>query len=256
MAFLTLNGITIDCIATRGKEQWDVIGDKARAPDGSYRETRTAEKRWWEFETKLLVQETAEAVKRFILGQGYHWTWDADLYSDGKGLINSAGTGTPAVASGKFSNKLQVTSAQQLTYPCGLATKWLIMGWRLDGTWKHYAFNSDGDKWEDGTTFGGSIDWFSESSGDVLVGDASNAYDLDDLVVLPFLPPDAWIEDVWGAQTAAFSNLPHLTMDGDACDNIAATVVGSIVSTKFEGFSNSGTWEVGGQRVRFRLTEV
>lgn len=259
MSYLTLNGIEIEVAQSQKRGHLiDRLGVESRALDGTLVRTEISSKREWAFITTPQVLATALAIEGLIEGRGYNWTFDADLYADGKGLINSAGTTSgAATASGKFSNRLDIGSTEQLTYPVGAADPpgWTFMVYRLDGTWKHYAMNSNGTEWENGgTVAGGTIVWVSVSGANLLVGDGANAYSLDDLVFLPYVVPAAWITGTFQSRTAAFSDLPALTMSGDIVGGESITVQGRVTGVEFTEFENSGLADA--KIIGFSLKEV
>lgn len=99
MPFLTLNGWEIP--VREIKETNEYLGSIKRVFKGSARPFNYARKRKWEVVTTPLPIETAEALKKFIVGEGDHFSFShvknysnstTDIYSD-KGIALSSGQG-------------------------------------------------------------------------------------------------------------------------------------------------------------------
>ena len=85
MSFLTLNGWQIDT-TKGGSRAPEIIGDSGRAFDGTMLRDRRVIKDRWQFETKELQANDANALIGMLLGMGDRWSFDAaTMYSD-KGL--------------------------------------------------------------------------------------------------------------------------------------------------------------------------
>lgn len=264
MGYLTINGIDIP-IAQRGRrvKTWDIIGDRARSVLGTLREARTAEKAAWRFRTDRLTQEVGDALQGLLLGQGHHFSYDTDAYSDYKGLPGTA-TDTPtpgASAHTKFGNYLQLDATDKLTYATELTGNYTVLFWLWDGVsaWDLFAFNDAGSKWKNGVTHAPAIVAVTvDGSGNLVVGDAANAYDIDDVVAVPYRMPDSWIENDLAAPAAAFSDLPKLNVSGDILGSSTVSVFGRPDNVDFTEFHDpdTGTWEAHGQIIDLLLVEV
>jgi hypothetical protein len=85
MAFLTLNGWNPGTLKG-GDQTFAISGDNEPAYDGTPLRDRRITKRRWAFETPTLDRESAEALASLLLGRGYTFPFDADLFADLKGL--------------------------------------------------------------------------------------------------------------------------------------------------------------------------
>jgi hypothetical protein len=208
--FLTLNGITIPVDVASGVRKLDVVGDRGRSVTGAMLETQNAIKFGIECATKPVIQAEADAYEALLLGKGYSFSFDVDLYSDGKGLAKSAqaGTNTVGAVAGKFGNKITINAASSVTWPTGLTGDYTLMVWRLEtAVWHWYVIRKTGgtvEKWKDGAQNNGlSTPWLTVSSGNTVLGDAAaGPDDFDDLVTLPYSIPTSWIAAIFASGVA------------------------------------------------------
>lgn len=252
MPMLTLNEITVP-VQTKGTdEKLEVIGDQSRAFDGSWLETRTSEKRVWSMQTPILAQVEGEAWKRLLEGQGHNWTFDTDRFSDGKGLGPSVGPAAGTITgSGVFGSYMALSAAEQITWPTGFgdpaSNDYTILLYNdAAGTPERWVIkNVQGvvTKFLDGVSSAAATVFVSvDSSGDLTIGDGAGAFDIDDLVFVPYAMPDLWLATGGGqdAPTRAFPNLPALEADGDLLNNQIAEVQGNNVRARARRFTTTG----------------
>jgi hypothetical protein len=220
---LTLNDIPIPVAADSfGEDAPQVIGEDVRAFDGSLRSTEIAVKRVWRGRTTPKLQLEREALRRLIRGEGDHFVFDADLYSD-KGLLATYGGSAPTIVGSpapKYGagcvsvpngSTLQVAGVIPSTAPLG----WAVAVWRYNGaSWDHYLVTSAGEKWVNGArNDAASTTWLGVASGTLsLSGDGAIRY-YDDLVVLPFRIPTSWASIIYGAGHA-WPTMPRLAAAG------------------------------------------
>lgn len=252
MPMLTLNEVTIGTRVRRANERFNVVGDQARAFDGSWLETRTSEKRIWEMQTPPVSQSVGEAFKRLLEGQGHNWTFDTDRFSDGKGLGPSAGAAAGTVTGGgKFGSYMALAAAEQITWPTGFGNPTtndytILLFEDSAAPWDRWAIkNVQGSvtKFLNGVSSGAATPFVSvDTSGDITIGDGAGAFDIDDLVFVPFAMPDAWLVTGGGldAPTRAFSNLPALEADGDFMNNQLAEIQARNVKIRARRFPSTG----------------
>lgn len=221
MAYLTLNGITIPVASGDGGERDDSMYAGARSITGTYVEDLVATKRIWECTTPILSRAEALAVKGLVLGDGQSWSFDTDLYSDKKGaLLTSSGNATRATSAPtpKFGAGRLNVATSAITYWDESLANWTVGVWYYDtSVWVHRLETAAGTQWEDGVE--GVYGWSLAPSG--------TAYQLgvgawDDLVLLPYTLTDA--QGLQWPQSEAWSNLPHMTLDGDISNGQAYTV--------------------------------
>lgn len=243
MSVLRLNGINLGAIMAAQEEpkgERRDIGNEAQATNGSMRVTIVARKKDMKFRTIPLSEEDAEAWDSLISGEGEVWSFDSHLYGS-KGLGPSANVGcTVTAGSAKFgAAKLNVQATTgSITFTAaafnsyGRASIWTVMAWRsINGgtTWTHYAIRSDGAKWVNGVRDdAANTSFISVSNGAVTISNTDGtARQYDDLVVLPYLIHTSWPAQL---QSAAFSPLPFLNLDGDMVKEQATRVVKGSVS--------------------------
>ncbi len=252
MAMLTLNEVTVLTGLGRANERLEIIGDADRAFDGSWLETRTSAKRTIELRTPVLSQVEGEALKRFFEGDGHNWTFDTDRFSDGKGLGPSAGAAAGTITGGgKFGSYIALGAGEQITWPTGFGNPttndYTILLFEDSGApWDRWAIkNIQGvvTKFLNGVSSVAATVFVSvDTSGDITIGDGVGAFDIDDLVFVPFAMPDVWLETGGGldAPTRAFSNLPALEADGDFVNNQIREVQGKNVRTRARRYTPTG----------------
>lgn len=90
MAYLTINGYEIP-VLQGGQVSYQDIGSRERAFDGTLLVDRRATKRVWKYRTKPVSELVREQIIGLVRGDGDHWSFDADKYSD-KGLAVSSET--------------------------------------------------------------------------------------------------------------------------------------------------------------------
>ena len=277
MPFLTINSITLPIALGSSAYDRKKIGEMTRAIDGTILKTVTAIKNEWQMTTAPKIATTAEALASLVDGEGYSWSFDVDLYSDGKGLGKSASTGatrttaSPAPKFGAGQLNLAATTGT-ITYPTNLGSYWTVMVWRSinAGAWNHWIVrNSNGTvlSWLNGVADAAAIpSWMSVAAGSLTLANTSGTADqYDDLVALPYLIPsdgtatasvDNWAP-TWGTLTAAFPALPKLSIGGTMLRNsVALTVQGETTRMKNMGFQSGGAWQANGKTMDFRIEEV
>lgn len=235
MAFLTLNGITIDCSEPAGGSlSITLVGDSMRAVDGSMKIQRRVLKNKWSFTTTPQVNATALAIRDLIMGKGEYWSFDATLYSS-KGTAPSSATasvfsaGSAYLGAGKLSQTASTGTITFTVLPLK-AWAWTVIHARKvgSGAWHHYITCSDGSSYTDGVA-AAIPGWLGVSTtpGTVtLTADASQTTLVDELVILPFLIPAAWAPQIYALNNGAtqWSNLSQLNALGDAIEAAAKTV--------------------------------
>ena len=214
MAFLTINGIEMKiATATRSPVR---LGERSRAHSGRARKSERARKREWTLYTGPLDELEAPAVAGLLEGDGHHFPFDSDLYSE-RGIGPLAGYGAAVTVSpGKFGpGFLTVSGGESISFPVQLPATWTLLLHRRElGAWHAYAVNSDGQKWRDAVRDDGAdTSWLSVTAGTVTLGDA-DPLEIDDLVCLPYLTPPTW-PPIWAAAAAPFGALPWLNAAGD-----------------------------------------
>lgn len=266
MAMLALNEVTISTHIKRANERLMVIGDQARAFDGSWLETRTSEKEVFELQTTVLSQVEGEALKLLLEGRGHNWTFDVDRFSTGKGLGPSVGAAVGTITvGGKFGSYMALGLGEQITWPTGFGdpatNNYTILLFEDSGApWDRWAIkNIQGTvtKFLNGVSTGAASVFVSvDTSGDITIGDGVGAFDIDDLVFVPFAMPDSWLVTGGGldAPARAFPNLPALEANGDLVNNQVIEVQGANVRTRARRFPTTG--DKYGHVIFFDLTET
>ncbi|MFN7130869.1 MAG: hypothetical protein ACK4N5_02225 [Myxococcales bacterium] len=263
MPFLTIAGVTIPVAAKEASESQVLIGEKARAFDGSLRSMIRARKREWALQTPVLARASAEAIKGLVQGLGHRIPLDADAYSD-KGLAPSSGAGnltignsgpTPKWGTGRGA----VAAGLATAWPALVgAAQWTVMLYRSNGAvWNHYVVDSSGRKWLNTTRADAtSTTWLSVGSGAVaLAGDGAAPGYYDDVVILPYLLDASW-PPLFSARTAAFPALPRLVVTGDLFQGSGVIVEGELGTCSLIPAAPGGVMQNNAMQVEFTLAEV
>lgn len=241
------------------------IGSERVAFDGTLIRQRRAFKRSWRLRSTLMSEENAYALTRLLQGEGHHWDFAAAsgyLYSS-KGLGNESGSATRTGSGGKFGAYITIAATSEVVWDTDVEdyTDSTIMVWYYTGgAWHHYIVRGDGAKWVDGVRNDGASTPFISitSNGKAHLGDTASGstQDFDDLVVLPF-KISADMAEVFGVSTAAFSDLPELTLTGDIVPGTSATVmaVGDVSATLTQGVFD-GSWAQNVYELEFELREA
>ena len=222
MAFLTLDGLTIEVRDGTFRAAPDDIRDEARAEDGSWFESETAAKREWVFQTVPLTPANALAHEGWLNGRGHTLAFDSTKYSSKILGPNAGGTHSLSAVQSKFGGfSLLVGSGSTIVYNfgSGYSSLWSISAWKYTSTpaWVHYGLTSAGTQYKAGAahTATGSDSvalWAAMSSGSLTldgqdqggVNTASAFY--DHVVVRPYVMTAA----MFAAEAAATSARPGL----------------------------------------------
>jgi hypothetical protein len=266
MPFLKINGYPLPVADGQCQETLELLGDTARAFDGTRLSTLLASKRVLQVATTPLAALEAEPLRCLLNGgdvTGQKWSFDDTSSTNwqwsSKGLGKASGSGT-SLGSGKFGAGLRIAAAGQVTWAPGAATQWTLMVWRysaLLSAWQHWILCSDGTKYLAGAATGTSITWLAFSGGVLTLGDSGSAtnQDFDDLVFLPCVITAAQAA-VFGVATTAFSELPKLTLTGDVIPETTRSAAGEEVSSELVQAMIGGAWDSTGRRLSARLVEV
>lgn len=231
MAWLALNGMNVGAIASVGdapKGDRRDIGEMGPAGDGSMRVTRQTRKRDLKFSTVPLTGALALAWESLIVGEGETWSFDTSEYGSKGGGPAAGGVYTLGGAAAKYGAgglRLPATTGL-IRYPATLYNLaaviqgWTVMVWRQETPFQHYIVRSDGAKWLNGISNPISTSsWLTVNTGGVpdgvqLANTSGLAVDYDELVILPYVIPDAWAPLMYAAHAAPWSALPFLNATG------------------------------------------
>lgn len=262
MPQLTLNGITVPVLADGWKPEVATIGDETRSASGKMVKTVLRAYRKYSGRLASTSAEEAEALSCMIRGEGYGWSFDADLYADNKGLgYITSGTasvvGTDGGVSPKFGSKmLKMSGAASLLWTHGLAaTAWSVAWWWWSGSaWAHRAIRSDtsGSYWANGVLTSGTPAYITATGSALTIsqGVGGGTTYLDDVVYLPYLAPASWFA-TWAAASTAIAKPPLLAGGGTLLAYGGTTLRGNTAAVEVQ---NRGTLDHL-QRIDFTLEE-
>ncbi len=210
--YLIINGHNMPVKVSGGAQEDDSTGFEGRSITGQLRREQIYHKRKWNFSTPWMELWEAYAYQQWIEGRGHYYAFDGDTYSSkGKGGWTGP-VSSVSVESPKFGNKYaNVASATTNDFGPNYGEAWTVAFWALvGGIWQHRMETADGRQWQDFVP--ASYAWSLDMSDVGVLTLATGDY--DDLVVFPFLIPDA-LGDEW-PQTSAYGSVPTLTISGQA----------------------------------------
>ncbi|GHG91359.1 hypothetical protein [Comamonas sp. JC664] len=277
MPALALSGIPLPVLSDKGLTYTPtLLGESRRAFSGWLRSSERREVYSYAGNTGPLTQEDARAYRGLLKGEGDVWSFDADLRSSAF-LAPSATSGTleAGVPGGRYGGCLRMAVNASLTLPTALGTKWTVAyWWRLEGggDWRHYVhraghFISDNGQLNVRTPNSGAlaVATASQLPGGAVqlrnlggfsggISNPSNAALLvDDLVVLPWVAPAAWVAPWFAAGQPFGAPYPYHVASGDALYE-PRTVLGRVGQGRAVEWWE-GTSRVLGQEFDFELQE-
>lgn len=202
------------------------IGERGRAFSGRSLASARAVKSTWRGRVLSEDPVLVEALLGLFLGEGFSFSFNADRYSDGKGLPVIAANGStigftapaPAFGDGRLSIPSGPTTVSwQL--PDRFASRWTVVYWTYEGgAWKHYVVRSDGAKWLNGATTAAltyaEVITASGSTQLRLQSTSGAAVQYDDVLVVPYHWHSTWPALAYAAMRATSPN-PWLEVMGD-----------------------------------------
>jgi hypothetical protein len=252
VSFAAINGAVLAIADGEASVTTEAIGSSDRNVAGTMVPSIRAVKAAYSVTVTPETMDARTAWQKLLRGYGDVWHFDESTGNNWQWSVNGrpAASGVAngsSLASGKFSRGLRILAAHTVTWTTNTGSNWTIMVWYYTGgAWHHYIVRSDAAKWVDGvrndsatTTFMGNT-----STTTTLGNPASGGnQDFDDLVVLPY-KVTAPMAEAFGMNTAAFSDLPALTLRGDLTDGESVTVrcVAESSTDVIQGVS-SGTFQ-------------
>lgn len=227
MSALTINGFPVPVSGWR--QSIEEVGERGRSFSGKAWSSIRATKRRWIARITSSDPQEVEALRSLVAGEGFSWSFNADLYADGKGLppISTAGTTLISAApTPKFGAKcLRLDQNPATVYfqgDAGRALVWTVAYWTYESAaWHHNVASYDNGtwrKWRDGASVGSGYAMPLVSvngSGQLVLAGQVGAYAyLDDLLWFPCLWPTTWPPILY-ARTTAFPAVPKLEVAGD-----------------------------------------
>lgn len=252
MAFLTLNGVPVPVALDSGTMRAQSLGEYARSYRGRTYTTRRAKVAELVCRTPPLSLDLSNALVRLIEGDGQYWNLDnLDSFTSSRGLTSGGinGEGTVGEEPGKFGTCLHLTlgfpDVSVVTWQLGHGAPYTLSYWRKEGsTWHHYGVTQATDAgaatvYKDGEISlagdPGVVDVETTAGadyGNLYVTTVDEPQErVDELVVLPYVAPAAWIA-AWATATTAspWGQLRKLALGGDWLSGYAATGLGQVLT--------------------------
>lgn len=158
-----LNGVDLGpYLALNGVEPAPraLVGEDRLALLGGCRHDVTDSKRAWSCRTRVIAQDVAEALRRWVDGESDSWSFDVDGTS-AQGLASTASSGAVVgTSAGVYGGKGLTDGGNRLAYAewagaLAAGSPWTLMCWRLDGPFtpnqaRHWLVTSAGGNWVNG----------------------------------------------------------------------------------------------------------
>ncbi|AFE05564.1 hypothetical protein COCOR_04013 [Corallococcus coralloides DSM 2259] len=284
MAYLTLSGIEVRCSAAKGLTQKPtLLGPRVRTFSGWAQSGTRSRVFTWAGGTPPMSMAEAQALRRLIDGDGHSWSFeanaDAGLVSS-KGLTGTA-VGTIGVGPGSSTPRygtggLALAAGASVTWATATTGRYFVGAWMRGafsaGAWAHVVVDANGNQtWLNGEEWMAADELIAETGIGLGVGlvtpsalSVSNRtaetgtpsiLDIDDLVLLPYEVPRAWIPQwyAWGAAGQPFGALPYHTADGAGIPG-PFRVLGQALDAQAMEYDEDGA-RVQGQYMDFELLQ-
>jgi hypothetical protein len=254
MSALIINGLEIPVSAEGWQESVEEIGVRQRAYSGSALSSIRARKRAWSGSVASTDAVLIRAIRGLIAGEGYYWSFDTDLYSDGKGLPPTTFAHSLIVAGGKYENAMSLDAGKTASWCVGPWDLYTACVFAHDGDYfQHRAIVADGSatkRYVDGALVSDVGFEFGISAGllSITVPQASDWW-FDELVVTPYAWPLAWIAAMRD-RTTPMRATPILAVSGDLVSP-SAQCLGRVGRMSAVNLGSSIL-----QRLEFELQEV
>ncbi|RKH64125.1 hypothetical protein [Corallococcus aberystwythensis] len=282
MAYLTLSGIEVRCSTSKGLAQKPTLrGPRVRSFSGWAQSGTRSRDFTWSGGTPPMPMAEAQALRRLIDGDGHSWDFEAngtDGLVSSKGLtgavVGSVGVG-PGSSTPRFgTGGLVLAAGASVTWATATTGRYFVGAWMRGafsaGAWAHVIVDANGDQsWLNGEEWMAAGDLIATTGIGLGVGlvtpsalSVSNrtadtgtpsVLNIDDLVLLPYEVPRAWIPQwyVWGAAGQPFGVLPYHTAAGAGLP-APCQVLGQALDAQAVEYEEGGS-RVQGQYMDFEL---
>jgi len=237
MAFLSINSWPLPVFAESTDFSRKELGRRFQTQRNKAKKFNRGQFFELSLSTPSLHRNTTTALVNLIQGKGHVFNFNGDFvagsslqslnYSAGidpSGGLNGGAMVVQNSGFAEFDAQLNTTQGYFI-----MVRKYLTGS----ATWETWALSSDGNLWKNGVS-----DAFIEVSNTIQVSlgkaqiHATNDFGAvtpvayyDELVILPWIPTNE-MAIAWTTQSAPFSPMPLLTINGDATQNTDKTVVG------------------------------
>lgn len=235
--YLRVNGVPVPCTASEYEPVR--LGEVSRSFNGVPRSSVRARKRDYRFTTGLLPLAEAEMVRALVEGEGHVWSFDDTSDFAGLSMLRSSRgllpltTGAVSDVMGKYGAGA-VFEATEAPTVWSLGYDWksvTLMYWAGEGTdWAHYLvrYPYPTTAWRNGSSSADPEYAWMNPDGTLEVNATPNGtFPMDELVVLPYAVPDAWVPYLCAFHTAQpFAALPFVHVGGEGMPAGGLTCMG------------------------------
>lgn len=266
MSYLRINGVEIPVAA--GQSGFNVViidGDRTTQNNRQVIRRRRA-RNDWDFTTTKVPPREADFIEALVSGQGHRASFDVDLWTTrGRTPLSSSGAGITNVSPPpRFgANRLILAGGSpsvvwDFNAPAEssafLSDRWFLQCWRSSGTtlasWNFWQARSDGALFLNGVR-DDTLDstWFSVAEGKLTIrpGTSPACVAVDDLSIIFAEPSDeqAIMAAQWQMDDHAWSDMPHVTADGDFCERVGTYTPTCEAEQSIGQFSLGAAWAAG-----------
>lgn len=263
MSYMDFNGLVLS-VDVRQSPSISRLeeGYRDRSATNQPRKTVHGKRDVWSVNTSLLPQADAHALRSFLQGIGWSWSFNEGLWAEQSNLgPENDYDVTLGFSSGLNGGAMNVPAGAgtSITYAPGLGSRWgvLIRVQHSDNSWHMLGQDDAGTQWEDGVsgTYAYLTSLLTVASGSVsLAGynesDVAAAMWVDQMVIFPWRPASKMFEG-WTADTSPFSQLPLLRVGGDW--NVDAPL--HVSTDQVSGSYAARNSDAAAQAVSFSMTE-
>lgn len=275
MPFLEINGITVPVVEASARRTIVKRGEKTRSARGILRDGTRGIRRQWEVELCFTDKEEARAFENLIDGLGHFVDMDQPVASTGLtpfGEVRMRFNGATWGSAGRGVGIVDATISDSgqfdgfIRYDAQLNDRWTIL-WREKTTsdsdsllgWNFHAIRDDQACYQNGSPGNNSLTRITVADGVAYFrNEFDNDYAIEDILILPWRVPNAWLEKLTNPNCPKWPAMPMLTARGDFIEQDYAHVYGEILGSQIVSRKRVGSlgWVNDGIIVRARLSEV
>lgn len=272
MAFLTINGIDVPLLNQTPKRSFVRKSRKERSTRGQLRDPARNHRRQWSGTTKQMPLEENEAFANLINGTAHVGDFETGFeLSTGlqplPGKLNcylDLGNGLGGEDAGfllmRGATGLSGGDAQ-IRYDGQFGSKWCVIWHERNGSdWIGAAVTSEGNGWIGGVpnnaAGSGGTDITLLVEGGIATLLASDDVDVDQLVLLPWVPSDLMLSTWTHSNEPLWAPAPALKVEGDIINELCVYVHGTASSLPYMQASVGGSMQNNYTSLKFELLEA
>ncbi|HEX5750027.1 MAG TPA: hypothetical protein VFZ09_27605 [Archangium sp.] len=230
MSLLKINGVAVQ--ATASEWQPVTLGEMARTLNGAPRSTARVRKADLRYTSGLLMVPEAHLLRALVLGDGDVLSFDDDttpeafLYTSRCVFpVSHSGVSRSTVFPWRGIANLRISAGGSVSWAAQMDGGFTVMFYSRfvspgASAWNHVAWNSSSGRWYNGINFPsdplppGLIFNEDDQAFGFTVPPGQTVFDVDDVVILPFAAPDAWMPALFAFhETRPWPALPYVLVE-------------------------------------------